>query len=848
MKTNQSTNGPGVQNAGNDGKHNRLNHPEAPAASWPCPKRQSPNGSAGGRTVLALATGVLVLATSAQAQISNANEFGPDNWIAIGDGIRGANGEVVDTVTDATGNLYVGGNFNVIGDVVANGIAKWDGKAWSALGSGMDDQVITLAVSGTNLYAGGVFTTAGGVEVNKVAKWDGSHWSALGTGITGTEVSELVVMGDTLYAGGLFSAAGGVAVSNIAKWDGTSWSALGSGVDTWALAMAVDGTDLYVGGRFTEAGGMPANLVAKWDGNAWSSLGFDGSFGSPAQVRFLRMFGSDLYAGGRFVNAGADDEGDYIAKWDGVEWSALGTGLSDEVRSMAASEDALYVGGEFITAGGIEVNHVAKWDGTSWFALGSGTGPGRTTDQVPVRTVAVLGDTVIAGGDFEEVDGHVANHIARWDGANWSTFGSETFTEIPDVTGSTSSGEATVVKGSGSKAYVGKGSSILEWDGSAWSELGTRFSGGAGLPLRSYPMRNIELSGSDVFVAGEFTAAGGVPANNIAKWDGTSWSGLGDGLDGIAIVLLASGTDLYAGGNFTTAGGSVVNHIAKWDGIQWSPLGTGVDGLVAAILVSGTDVYVAGDFTSAGGVAANRVAKWDGIQWSALGDGLADRVNDLVMWESDLYAADRGSVDKVSKWDGVAWTTVASSDSGEIGLFPCLATSGEGLFVVSYRYNDQEDTTETILSRWDGGAWSVVSLDSSPGTPFPASHLPAVGGAADSLYFANNSLVAGAQLYDSPRTWGLQDKVSPLVSRYFLGNLPALEVGDGRATVFFRGNAEPPSGVLSGHVHRIDRTTDFQTWETLGHRYAGEIGGIDFTDDDAPENQAFYRAVPVTEQ
>ena len=64
-----------------------------------------------------------------------------------------------------------------------------------------------------------------------------------------------------------------------------------------------------------------------------------------------------------------------------------------------------------------------------------------------------------------------------------------------------------------------------------------------------------------------------------------------------------------------------------------------------------------------------------------------------------------------------------------------------------------------------------------------------------------------------------------------------MEVVGPRATAFFR-------GMPAGGDH-VDRTTDFITWETLATRYAGETGGIDFTDEAAPETKAFYRALPV---
>jgi hypothetical protein len=135
--------------------------------------------------------------------------------------------------------------------------------------------VIALAVDATgNLYAGGWFTTAGGVSANFVAKWDGTAWSALGSGMGGGIVSGPWVKAlaldaaGNLYAGGYFTTAGGVSANHIAKWDGTAWSALGSGVSgsyTLVQALAVDGAgNLYAGGGFTTAGTHASAQVARW--------------------------------------------------------------------------------------------------------------------------------------------------------------------------------------------------------------------------------------------------------------------------------------------------------------------------------------------------------------------------------------------------------------------------------------------------------------------------------------------------------------------------------------------------------------------------------------------------------
>src|SRR5207249_465509 len=77
----------------------------------------------------------------------------------------------------------------------------------------------------------------------------------------------------------------------------------------------------------------------------------------------------------------------------------------------------------------------------------------------------------------------------------------------------------------------------------------------------------------NLYIGGQFMSVGGVSVNRIAKWDGSSWSALGSGVNSGVLALAVSGSDVYAGGAFTTAinGDGIavtVNYIAKWDGTR----------------------------------------------------------------------------------------------------------------------------------------------------------------------------------------------------------------------------------------------------------------------------------------
>jgi hypothetical protein len=195
------------------------------------------------------------------------------SWVPLGGygyGVSGANGFHADAMQVYNSELYVGGLFSNAGNgsIAANNIAKWNGSAWSAIGTGANGEVRCFTVMGTDLYIGGDFTTVNGVSANRIAKFNGSTWSAVGAGFD-TTVFGLGVYRNQLFATGNFFKSGSDSVLHIARWDGTSnwwsvWSGVGlRGINFTGYCLTPNDSSLYVGGFFTVAGTQLANDIAR---------------------------------------------------------------------------------------------------------------------------------------------------------------------------------------------------------------------------------------------------------------------------------------------------------------------------------------------------------------------------------------------------------------------------------------------------------------------------------------------------------------------------------------------------------------------------------------------------------
>ncbi|MFY9344221.1 MAG: hypothetical protein WAT39_17145 [Planctomycetota bacterium] len=611
--------------------------------------------------------------------------------------------------------VVVAGDFTIAGSVYADRIAAFDPvtSTWSALGQGLGGQVLALQpLPNGDLVAAGVFG---------IVRFDGTNWWPLATGIPGHVGALAILPNGDLVAGGFFSSVSGVPASGIARWNGTTWAALGAGITGWlasvrALAVLPNG-DLVAGGNFTTAGGIAASNIARWDGSAWAAMaaGLDGT------VNALRTRSNgELVACGSFDYSGSSAGPwlNHVASWNGTAWSPLGSGVAGSAWTLAELAN-----GNVAIGCDQSPTSLLLWDGTAWLPLGA---PGDDAGTVRALITLPNGD-LVACGQFARIGGIGAGCVARWNGAGWSTLGSGLTGMVRQVA---ELGDGSVV-GFGNFA-VGQSRNLGLWTGAQWLPFPVPLAGVTCIQ---------RLPNGNLLAAGTFPGPGG--GNNLAQWNGTSWSTYAPGLVGAG--LSAQITDLTVLPNGDVAAcGSFSQCLVVWNGALWSSPGTptapvwqGTPTVTALTVTTNGDLVVAGNFTAIGGVAATNIARWNGTTWAPLGSGPS-----IYWWSSSLLSlcsmgngdvvvgglfpnAGGVSADNIARWNGTAW---ASLGTGLGDVAHSLVVLPNGDLVAGGNFPTAGGTTVNHVARWNGSTWSAFGA----GTDLPV-HSVAVRANGDLL-------------------------------------------------------------------------------------------------------------------
>ncbi|MFN0241894.1 MAG: hypothetical protein ACKVWV_03300 [Planctomycetota bacterium] len=312
-------------------------------------------------------------------------------------------------------------------------------------------------------------------------------------------------------------------------------------------------------------------------------------------------------------------------------------------------------------------------------------------------------------------------------------------------------------------------------------------------------------TGAVLAAGGSFHSLGGVPADAVAAWNGSTWSAIDVGFPpgaaptAVAQALFASGSDLYVGGsaqlNASTQHEGLVARAGSTPALlgTFTVLGSSVNAAIYAFAFDGS-LYAAGRFNLVDGIPAGYVARYTGAGWEQLGTGLGVGsdpgypfygVRALAFFDDGngehLYAAgfffNAGgmTVEGIARWNGSQWSGVGDT----LGLrdFAALAVFDDGTGAALYAAGGSNITNQYSVARFDGTSWSFIAnpafrvqslcvFDDGGGAAlYAAGTFTSLGSVAANRVAKWNGSVwstLGAGITSSPPTPGVPAQVSAL--------------------------------------------------------------------------------------
>ncbi len=679
-----------------------------------------------------------------QRQVRSITAPDDSRWSAGGLSFSGVDNPVACMINDVSGNMIVGGDFRMAGDVPANHIASWDGSSWSTLGAGCNDEVQALALSPSGtIYAAGLFTEAGTTQANGIAAWDGSQWNALGSGPTGSIRALAVDAVGNLYAGGTISLDGGTTYCNVAEWNGSAWTAVGGGLPGQVNSLAFDGSgQLYAGGDLSPP---LAAVVAVLEAGTWHNAGVSWAMATLLEPSVAPVTSMVCDSTGAIVvaaNSGLGTSG-YVLQ--GPSWSQVADAHTQftSITTVAAGS-----GGELVAFGDTNTGFqmVSSWSpgDASWTDLSYLINIfSNQSLLVDARNHIDFGGECVYAESFLPVYAQGLPSYLTELYPNLQGFGG-VFSELKDVvvdadgsltvsanqagaiqTGSSPPGDLALVTAPGSLGAVPGG-----LEGTTYSLVhlsdGTLVAGGNDLSAGGSPPTGVMALRS-----GTWTAMGSAPqvaqlavdaadhlfccttgsgAGTALQWDGGagSWSDLG--LVGQVQAITADGLGgCWAAGTFTGFGSPDLS-IMHWDGQGWTELtqifwqrGTPAVVNHMTVTAAGT-LLIAGGFNVVGTLNVNNVAAWDGSSWSTLGGGCDDTVEDIAADQGFVYATgfflNAGGVaaSGIAVWNGATWFPLGSGLSYQLGTR--LAFDAGHDLVVAGNFSFAGGQPSPMLATW----------------------------------------------------------------------------------------------------------------------------------------------------
>ena len=395
------------------------------------------------------------------------------------------------------------------------------------------------------------------------------------------------------------------------------------------------------------------------------------------------------------------------------QWLALGSGMQALVQHILVDPQRgrIYWAGSFTTANGVTVNRICYWNGTTFVAMDGGV-----NNIVRAMALAPNGDLWISG-DFTTVGtgATACKGLARWNVATstWTAFANTTdsfagiFCIVIDSSGNVFiGGDFTNWDG------IAAADQIAKYDGATWTALGT-----SPFTTEIYPRYSLSMAfdTSGNLWTGEYRESG-TGTLSIRRWNGTTWTtvittdSLAGG-DGIFALVFAPDGRLFIGGTFGTLGGVTATNIAIYNGTSVSALGLGVNNDVYTLMYLNGILYAGGTFTSAGGLTlADRMAAWNGFTWFHLDVDLPGSpiIYAIANYQGDLFVG----YDTTGTATAAGLTTV--SPTSTVPTFPTITLIGPSSASCTLQWLENQSSGHRLYFDLDVYAGETVLIDLTP--------------------------------------------------------------------------------------------------------------------------------------